>query len=597
MASHDGPTRDASSSRASFSSIREEAPPVEDGARPTIDYINNVIDGLLQAPLVRRPIELNGGNGARPLDTEREILASMLGKHSTGDALSTNYLPDELQPRLGIDVPAELEGKPLQLMPELGNSTPRRSAQSELEVYCTAEPQTSPPPAYLPLKAKEEVPEERLARTGPLVRHDGSFSPPEPKMVSVMLGRPLPSIPESAVREKSIRTEASNVLLPTLQPSTNLDHKCDLDPEALIHPAFRSKKDNAPLRLFRGASAFIDAAPFDENGRLGVASPGSSHDVQPAPSVLDRPQHNHLGPPPRRHHYSRSTSDLASRNISGYAPRQNSLMHENDRPDQPRRDSNALGIYMTGSFTDPIDPDIPAHEPLLRNRHSVQISRSTGFDDLLAAQLDLNTSRPSVGNRSNSTEGRRLTHNEGVSQFNREHGQSLGPSRNPPVRPARPFSQSTNQAQVSLLLPQQDNSILHPYPPPWQAYPAPKHAYPRPPATQDEENDAASTRAEADSINNDADGAQIYQSSAVDRIAAVMRKRALAAPAQQRGENIPSVVRERITRDFIDDGERAMRRATGGIKKVRVVFFAFSTLMFECDLWKEKTTRRQDMIC
>ncbi|MCJ1465738.1 hypothetical protein MMC07_004357 [Pseudocyphellaria aurata] len=578
MAYHDGPTRDASSSRASFSSIREEAPPVEDGARPTIDYINNVIDGLLQAPLLRRPIELDAGNGARPLDTEREILASMLGRHSTGDVLSTKDLPDRLTPRIGTDVPAELDGESLQLMPELGKSTPPRSVYSDLGPYSS--PQPSPTPAYLPLKANDEAPKEKFARTGPLIRHDESFSPPEPRMISVMLGRPLPSIPESAVHEIPIRAEASNVLLPTVRSSNALDHKDDSDPEALIHPAFRSKKDNAPLRLFRGASAFIDTASFDESGGLGVARPGSSHDVQSRTSVLDRRQHNHLEPPARRHHYSRSTSDLGSRNPSGYPPRQSSLMPEIGRPNLPRRDSNALGIYLTGSSNDLNDSDILSHEPLQRSRHSVQIPRSTGFDDLLAAQVDQNwdpfTSRPSIVDRSHSTEVRRLAHNEGVSQFNREHGRSLGPSRNPPVRPARPFSQSINQAPASILHPQRESSILHPYPPPWQAYPAPRHAYPQPPASTEEEDDAASTQAEADSINHDTDNVHLYQPSAVDRIAAVMSSRAMAASVQQREENIPSLVRERISRDFVDNAQRPMRRASragGGMKKAFLGLF------------------------
>lgn len=555
---------------------------MEDGASPTIDYIKNVIDELLQAPMVHRAIELDAGSGARPLDTEREILASMLGQRSTGKEISENDLPGGLKPRLGIEIPAELEGDSLGQIPEMGDSSPRKSGDVESEAYCTAEFRTSPPSAFQPLEAKQ-TPEGQIALSGTLIRHDSSFSPPDTGMVSILLGRPLPSIPESAVRAEPINPgttarqttslEISNMPLPTPQTST------DLDSESFIHPAFRNRRNNAPLRLFRGASAFLDAEQCNEIRRQGVARASPSHDVQLAPSTLERPQQNHLKPTLRHHHYSKSTSDLASRNASDFTSRQTSHMHGIDLSDQPRPDSNALGIYMANSLTNPIDPNISPPEPLQRSRHSVQISRSIGFEDLRAAQSSAFVAQnevPIAGhssgiNRSNSTQDRRLTHNEGVSQFNRENHPIPGPSRAspfPPVRPALPFSHSADQGPAYLLPPEPDDSILHPYPAPWQAYPAPPHAYPRPPMTQAEEIDAASTRAEADSMNNDAAIAQIYQPSAVARIAAVMGTTAPATATRLLGENLPSVVRARISRDFLDDGERAMRRVSGEVKRV-----------------------------
>lgn len=589
MASHDRQTREASSSRASFSSIREEAPPVEDGARPTIDYINNVIDGLLQTPLVRRPIELDAGSGTRPLDTEREILASMLGRHSTGNNLSRSDMPDVLKPRIGIEIPAELEGEPLRPMLELGNSTPTESVEVDLDACSTSKSQISSLPAFPPLETNQAP---KVVSAGPLVRHDISFSPPEAGVVSDMLGRPLPPIPEAAVREEPIRKEFlahPKPSIPMLRSSTDLDYECGLDPEAAIHPAYRRRKVNAPLRLFRGASAFLPAASFNDTGRQSI-NRRSSHDVQLNPSALDKPEHDNLGPPPRLHHYSRSTSDLASRNASDFPPRHTSLMHRTDLLDQPRPDSNALGIYMADSLADPIESNIPHDETLPRNRHSVQILRSTGFVDLRAAQSSASvaqneapvTSRPSVVGRSNSTQDRRLTHNEGVRQFNQEHHQDLGLSRTPPVRPPPPFSQSADQEPASLLPPHPDNSTWYPYPAPWQAYPAPPHAYPRPPTTPEEEVNAASAESEADSMNNEAAIAQFFQPSAIERIAAVMGTTATApaATTQLRGETLPSVVRERIGRDFVDDGERAMRRVSGGVKRVRLIFYPFHTLTF-----------------
>lgn len=559
---------------------------MEDGARPTIDYIKNVIDELLQAPMVHRAIELDGGNGARPLETERDILASMLGQRSTGSEISENDLPGGLKPRLGIEIPAELEGASSGYMPEMGDSTPRTSGDIESEAYCAAEFQTSPHSAFQPLEANQ-TPEWQIALSDTLVRHDSSFSPPDTGMVSVLLGRPLPSIPESAVQAEQIHSgttarqttsqETSNMPLPTPQTST------DLDSESSIHPAFRNRRNNAPLRLFRGASTFLDAAQINDIRRQGVARASSSHDVQLNPSTLERPQHNHLGPSLRHQHYSKSTSDLASRNASDFTPRQTSLMYGIDLSDQPRPDSNALGIYMANSLTDPIDPNISPPEPLQRSRHSVQISRSNGFDDLRAAQSSAFVAqnevpiagRSSGTNRSNSTQARRLTHNEGVSQFNREHHQIPGPSRAlpfPPILPPPPLSRSADQGPAYLLPPEPDNEsdslILHPWPAPWQEYPAPPHAYPRPPMTRDEEIDAASMRAEADSMNNDAAIARIYQPSAVARIAAVMGTTAPAAASRSLGQTVPSVVRERIGRDFLDDGERAMRRVSGGVKRV-----------------------------
>lgn len=573
MAANDGPTGEASSPRASFSSIREGAPPAEDGARPTIDYISNVIDGLLQAPLVRRPIELDAGSGARPLDTEREILASMLGQHSTGRNLSKKDLPSGLKPRIGIEVPAELAERHSRFMPELGNSTPRGTADVvEPEAYFAS----SPPPSFPPLQANP-TPEGQFSSAGPMMRHDRSFSPPETGVLSVMLGRPLPPIPEFSHREEPIRTETirpktsaetSDAPFSTLQTYPNLDDEYGSDSEAEIHPAFRRRMNNAPLRLFRGASTILNAGTYDEVVRQSVARPSSSHDVQPAPSALDRPQHNHPWPSPRRHHYSRSTSDLASRNASDFPPRQTSLTHQTDLLVQPRLDSNSLGIYLTDSLHDPIDPNIPPPQSLSRNRHSIQIPSSTGFNDLLAAQTSAPIAQdmsPIIGsssalNRSYSTQDRRLTHNEGVSQFNREHFQSLGTSRTPPVRSTPLFS----------------HPILYPYPFPWQRFPASPGAYPPPPLTQQEKDDAASTKAEPDSMNHDAAIAQLFQPSAVDRIEAVLGMTAPAAATQLRSETLPSVVRERISRDFIDDRERAMRRVSGGVKRVSLCLLLFS---------------------
>ncbi|MCJ1263970.1 hypothetical protein MMC22_003841 [Lobaria immixta] len=594
------PTGEASSSRASLSSIREEAPPVEDGARPTIDYINTVIDGLLEAPLVRRPIELDAGSGTRPLDTEREILASMLGRRSTGNNISTNDLPCGLKPRIGIEIPAELEGEPLRRMPELGSSTPRESAEAKLKAS-TSESPTSSLPAFPPLEANQ-APD--VVSAGPLVRHDEAFSPPESGVVSHMLGRPLPPIPEAAVREEPIRKpkipfENSEMSFRNPPTSTDLDYERSLDPEADIHPAYRRRRENAPLRLFQGASAFLSAAPFNDTGRQSVTRRRSSRGVQLIPSALDKPEHENLAPPPRRHHYTRSTSDLASRNASDFPPRENSLMHRTDLLDQPRPDSNALGIYMADSLADPIESNNPQDETLPRNRHSVQILRSAGFDDLRAAQSSASvaqkeapvTSHPSVIGRSTSTQARRQTHNEGVSQFNQEHYQGLGLSRTPPVRPPRPFSQSADQESAQLLPPHADNSTWYPYPSPWQAYPAPRHAYPRPPATQEEEVNAASAQSEADSMNHEAAIAQFFQPSAVERIAAVMGTTATApaAATQLRSETLPSVVRERIIRDFVEDGERAMRRVSGGVKRVCLIFYSFHTLTFRS--FAERKTR------
>lgn len=562
---------------------------MEDGARPSIDYMKGVIDGLLQAPLVRRRIELDGGSGTRPLDTEREILASMLGRHSTGIDVLKNDLPGRLKARIGIEIPAELEGEPLRLVPELGNSTPRKAANEEPDAYSRAESQASPS-----LEANQ-VPEVQMASVGPLAHHNSSFSPPGAGMGSVMLERPLPSISESAAQEQPIRTatvarqtspETSDLLLFNLQTST------DLDPEADIHPAFRSRRGNAPLRLFRGASAFLNAASFNDAGRQGVARPASSYDVQPAPSTLDRPQRSHLGPSPRRHRHSRSTSDLASHNHSDFPPRQISLMHGINLLDQPSQDSNALGIYVADCLTDSFDSDIKLSERLRPNDQSHTSSRSIAFDELGAARTTAivaenvapSTGHPPIVNRSNSSRDHRLTHKRGISQFNREHHQSLGPSRAPPVRPPPPFSQPADQVYPSL--PQPDNSILYSYPEPWGDYPAPLHAYPRLPATQgkeedDDDDDAASTQTEADSMNHDAAIAQFYQPSAIERMAAVMGTTVPAVATQIRGETLPSVVRDRIRRDFADDGERAMRRVSVGVRRVSLVFYPLCTLMFK----------------
>lgn len=598
MAPDDEPTREASSSPVSFSSIREKAPPVEEGARPTIDYINNVIDGLLQAPLVQRPIELDGGSGTRPLDTEREILASMLGRHSTGIDVSKNDLPGRLKARIGIEIPAELEGEPLRLVPELGSSTPREAADEEPDAHYTAASQASPS------LAANQGPERQMAPVGPLARKKSSFSPPWATMGSVMLERPLPSIPESAAQEQPIGAvasarqtspETSDVLLPNLQTST------DLDSEADIHPAFRSRRNNAPLRLFRGASKFLNAAQFNDTGRQDVARPASSYDSQPVPSILDRQQRS---PPPRRHRYSRSTSDLASHNRSDFPPRRIPLMRGLDLPDQSSQDSNALGIYAADSRPDSFDSDINLSERLPPNDQSHTSSRSIAFDEMRAARTTAlvaenvapSTGHPPIVNRSNSSLDRRLTHKKGVSQFNREHHQSLDPSRTTPVRPPPPLSQPADQVRPSL--PQSDSSTLYPYPEPWGGYPAPPHAYPRPPATQGEEegnddDDTFSTQAEADSMNHDAAIAEYYQPSAIERIAAVMGTTAPAVATQLQSEETPSVVRERIKRDFVDDEERAMRRFSGGVRRVSLVFYVLLTLTYKIVGGKKENHHRE----
>lgn len=485
-----------------------------------------------------------------------------------------------------------------------------------------------PPAAFPPLQACQ-APGGQTVSGGPLVRHDSSFSPPDAEMVSVMLARPLPPIPEAAAQEgptdkeargrPTISPQTSGVPLPTLQTSTDVDHECDVDSEADIHPAFRRRRNNEPLRLFRGASAFLLAAPFNDR-RQGDARRSFTHDVQPAPSALDRPVHNELRPPPRLHHYSRSTSDLALLFASDFPPRQTSLMHRIGLPDQPRPNSNALGIYMEDSFTNGTIPNIPSPENL-RNRHSTQIPRSTRFYDLTAARYDRNvalttdrpgaqiprstgfydltaagydrnvaliTERAGAVGRSNSSLARRLTHYEGVRQFNRERYQGVGLSRTPPIRPPPPVSRSADQGTAYSLPPQSGESILYPYPWPYDDHPLPRHAYPRVPATPQEEVDAASAQADTDSMNREAAIAQHFQPSAIERIAAVTDTPAPADATRPLSETLPAVVRERTSRDFVDDGERAMRRVSRGVKRVSHPFHRVLTLIIEVIPAKEK---------
>ena len=481
------------SSRASFSSIRAEAPPTENGSNENFGYLVEVIDRLIPDSLARTSMELDVGG--TPLGTEMAIDACVRGESSTGDYAGQEDIPDSLRPRIKKKPEKRLSRSLDEFLAELlrekeiagGLATLERSQDletTEFSKFRQGEPYRSKLPttttSILPLEINTAC-EEQTFSVPPIIRHDNRFSIADAAAISVMLGRSLPSIPESADEQTSLSEGTRSYWESYAEesakvPQSTLENPLDTDPEAHIHPVHRTRNLSAspPLILYEGADEYLENLSSKNPSQQNTArqTPSSAYvglesSPIPCPSLSGQRSvdeslfcENIQASPPSyaevgsgnasrslrsRHYYSNSTPDFSSHKVSISPPRQTPLTKDFAHLDNGSCVSNMLEIHSSS----PAAPNTFKIAPLVTPEsscHSAQYSRDVhhGFpirdpaftpsdtgprterenhlDIILEAQPTkrIQESRHSQSLRDSSTK-----HNESVQQLNKKHLRSV----------------------------------------------------------------------------------------------------------------------------------------------------------------------------
>lgn len=545
------------SSKASFSSIRAEAPSTEDGTAENFGYLTEVIERLLPCPLTQPSMELNMGE--RPLGVDLAINAWMRGESSTGDYTNQEDVPERLRLRPSIKMghkrklSRSLENLLAELVQEQQTTTKLNILGGSQDLEPTEfaklgreEPHESEFPTTTascsPLKVKPAREKQNLSAS-PFAWHDIRFPIADAAAISVMSGRSLPSIPESTV-EKSLFTEEtrshpeSSAEGSSKVPQSTPQSSLDIDPEAHVHPAYRTRNrsNSPPLILYEGASKYLQALSSRNLSQHDIAQSDFARDVQASSSAyiglkpgnipfnLPSSQPNvdqslfhgnvqasppsyvglgsgNTGPPSRfRPHHSNSTPELTPRTASGFPPRHIQRTQGFTNPDNASLASNTLGIHSSSStnhialntsHTARVGTDVHHNFPLRDPDFSssgieLRTGRQHHLDVIPEAQA---AKRKKASRRSQSVRDNRIEHNEGVQQFNKKHlrsvssGHELGKKPSfvtPPQRPARPLSLSATNLSTLHAQSQPYTFPLQPYIYPVHPYPQlPSHPYPQ----------------------------------------------------------------------------------------------------------------------
>lgn len=522
------------SSKASFSSIRAEAPALEDGSTENFDYLIEVIDQLLPFPITQTSLELKVGR--MPLGIEVAINACMRGERSTGDYTSQEDVPERLRPCVRIERESKLSRSLQNLLAELereqetADVLPTLQNLQDLEITEFSEAGKEESSST---REGHSACEEHNIPKSSFVWHDNRFPIAKAADISFMLGRTLPSIPESANEntpssEEIQSHQGSSAKRSPRVPQSILPSSFDTDAEANVHPAYRTKNtsDTSPLILYEGASEYLQTlssrnphqhtiAQSDftrgvqaSSADIGLDSshiPASSHSGQPntdQPIFGGGAQASGYDKPPlkTRHRYSSSTPDLTSGNAFRFPPRQTSLTQDITNPDKASCASNSLGIYLDSS-TDPIDPK---SSPRLTSKYSLhhgfpkrELTYSSNDMEPRKEQKSYLDTIPETQTvereeplrRSRSVRDSRLDHNEGVQQFNKKHLRSVSSGYNVGTKSSlakcslyrkssRPFTPPPRPAPPVLL----SSSYLSKSPTPLQSQSHSLHPYPQLPS-------------------------------------------------------------------------------------------------------------------